>query len=143
MAAEEQNKEICRRFLEEGVNKGNQAVAEELVGPDFVDHNPLPGLPPNRDGFKQSFVIFHSVFPDMKYTIEDMIAERDKVVVRWIATGTQKGELFGVPPTGKHITTVGIDIFRLADGKLMELWLSWDQLGMMQQLGIIPPMGQK
>jgi steroid delta-isomerase-like uncharacterized protein len=143
MAAAEQNKVICRRFLEEVVNKGNQAVADELIGTDFIDHNPLPGLPSNRDGFKQSFIIFRSVFPNMKYTIEDMIAEGDRVVVRWIATGTQKGELFGVPPTGKYISVVGIDIFRLANGKLVELWLSWDQLGMMQQLGIIPPMGQK
>jgi steroid delta-isomerase-like uncharacterized protein len=143
MAVAEQNKVICRRFLEEVVNEGNQAVADELVGPDFVDHNPLPGLPPNRDGFKQSFIIFRSVFPDLKYTIEDMIAEGDKVVIRWIATGTQKGELFGIPPTGKHITVAGVDIFRLANGKLVELWLSWDQLGMMQQIGVIPPPGQK
>ncbi len=140
--SEEKNKAIARRFLEEVVNKGNQAVADELVSTNFVDHNPLPGLPPTSEGFKQSFVIFRKAFPDLKYLIEDMAAEGDKVAIRWTAKGTHKSELFGIPPTNKQITVTGIDFFRIADGKLLELWLSWDQLGMMQQLGIIPPTGE-
>lgn len=135
-----QNKDIVRRFLEEVVNKGNQSLADELIASDFVDHNPLPGLPPNKDGFKQSFVIFHDTFPDMHYEIDDIIAEEDKVVVRWTATGTQKGELMGIPPTGRSISVTGMDIFRIVNNQLAELWLSWDQLGMMQQLGAVPAM---
>ena len=133
-----ENKSIATRFLEEVINKGNQSLADELVASDFIDHNPLPGLSPDRDGFKQSFVIFHSTFPDMHYAIEDLIAEDDKVVVRWRATGTQKGELMGIPPTGKSIAVTGVDVFRISNGKIAELWLNWDQLGMMQQLGAIP-----
>lgn len=134
----EANKAIARRFLEEVVNKGNQAVADELVAVDFVDHNPLPGLPPGREGFKLSFVAFRGAFPDMNYAIEDVVAEGDRVVVRRRATGTHRGELMGIPPTGKHIVVAGVDIFRVKEGKLAELWLSWDQLGMMQQLGVVP-----
>jgi len=126
----EANKAIARRFLEEVVNKGNQTVADELIAADFVDHNPLPGLPPGREGFKLSFVAFRVAVPDMKYIVEDVVAEGDKVVVRWKATGT--------PPTGKHITVTGVDIFRVKGNKLVELWLSWDQLGMMQRLGVVP-----
>jgi steroid delta-isomerase-like uncharacterized protein len=135
------NKNTVRRFLDEMFNKGRYTTADELLSVDFVDHSPLQGLPPNRDGFKQSFVIFRNVFPDMLYAIEDIVAEGDMVVVRWSATGTQKGELMGLPPTGKHIAITGIDIFRLANGKLVEMWLSWDQLGMLQQLGAIPKPG--
>ena len=132
------NKKTVRRFLEEVINLGNQRLADELLAENFVDHNPLPGLPPNREGFKQSFVIFRNTFPDMHYTIEDIIAEEDKVVIRWTATGTQRGELMGIPPTGKNISVTGMDIFRITDGNLAELWLAWDQLGMMQQLGAMP-----
>ena len=104
----DQNKAIARRFLEEVVNKGNLAVADRLVVPDFVDHNPLPGLEAGAEGFKQSFVVFRAAFPDLKYTIEDIIAEGDKVVVRWTAKGTHKGELLGMPATGKHVAITGV-----------------------------------
>jgi len=134
----EANKDIAGRFLEEVVNKGNQAVADELVAADSIDHNPLPGLPPGREGFRLSFITFHAAFPDMNYAIEDVVAEGDKVVVRWKATGTHRGELMGILPTGKHIAVTGVDIFRVEEGRLAELWLSWDQLRMMQQLGIVP-----
>jgi steroid delta-isomerase-like uncharacterized protein len=137
----EENKAIVRRFLEEVVNKGNQTVADELVASDFIDHNPLPGLSPTNEGFKQSFVIFRTAVPDLRYAIDDLIAEGDKVAVRWTATGTNKGEMFGMPATGRQVTVAGVDVFRLARGRLVELWLSWDQLGMMQQLGIIPTLG--
>jgi predicted ester cyclase len=77
----------------------------------------------------------------LRYAIDDLIAEGGKVAVRWTATGTNKGELLGMPATGRQVTVGGVDIFRLAKGRLVELWLSWDQLGMMQQLGIIPTLG--
>ena len=133
------NKALVRRLLEESFNSGNSAVADELVAADFVDHNPLPGLPPTAEGFKQSFAVIRAAMPDMTYTIEDVIAEGDKVVVRWTTSGTNTGEMLGMPATGKKATVTGIDIFRVQDGKLAEFWLSWDQLGMLQQLGMIPP----
>lgn len=134
----EENKAIVRRLLEEGLVKGDQAVADELLTGDFTDHNPLPGLPPNRDGFKQSFIVFRSAFPDFEYKIEDIIAEGDKVVARFCAAGTHRGEMAGIPPTGNRVSVTGIDIFRIAGGKIAEFWLSWDQLGLMQQLGVVP-----
>lgn len=139
----EPNKEIIRRLLEEGLAHGNKAVAEELLANDFVDHNPLPGLSPDRDGFIQSFALFRSAFPDFRYTIEDMVAEGDKVVVRFAAHGTHRGEMAGIPPTGKPVSVTGIDLFRLVSGKVAEFWLSWDQLGMMYQLGVIPLPGKQ
>jgi steroid delta-isomerase-like uncharacterized protein len=129
------NKKIISHLLEEGLAQGKQAVAEKLLARDFVDHNPLPGLTPDREGFKQSFAVFRSAFPDFTYTIKDMVAEGDRVVVRFTANGTHRGEMAGIPPTGKQISVTGMDLFRLAGGKVAEFWLSWDQLGLMQQLG--------
>jgi steroid delta-isomerase-like uncharacterized protein len=138
-----ENKKIIRHLLEEGLAQGKQAVAEELLARDFVDHNPLPGLPPDREGFKQSFAVFRSAFPDFTYTIDDMVAEGDRVMVRFTARGTQRGEMVGIPPTGNQVSVTGIDLFRLAGGKVAEFWLSWDQLGLMQQLGVIPFPGKQ
>lgn len=132
------NKQIIRRLLEEGLAQGKQTIAEELLARDFVDHNPLPGLSPDREGFKQSFAVFRSAFPDFTYTIKDMVAEGSRVVVRFTANGTHRGELMGIPPTGKQVSVTGMDLFRLAGGKVAEFWLSWDQLGLMQQIGVIP-----
>ena len=133
---EEQNKAIVRRLLEEVINKGNHELAESLIANDFVDHNPLPGLPPTKKGFKQSFIIFREAFPDLEYTIEDIIAEDDIVAVRWTASGTNTGELMRMPPSNQQVRVSGIDIFRVVDEQLIELWLSWDQMGMMMQLGM-------
>jgi steroid delta-isomerase-like uncharacterized protein len=138
----EKNKDVVRHLLEEVINRGNEELADELIANDFVDNNPLPGLPPTKEGFKQSFVIFRSACPDLKYAINDMIAEGDKVAVRWTAKGTHRGELLGMPPTGKGVAVTGIDIFRIANDQIVELWLSWDQMGMLQQLGAIPAPGQ-
>jgi len=132
------NKNVARRFLEEVMNRGNRAVGDHLVAPDFVDHSPMPGFSPDAMGFKKGLAMVRTAMPDMKYTIEDVIAEGDKVVVRWRASGTHKGEMFGIPPTSKSIVVTGIDIFRVSNGKLVEFWLNWDQLGMLQQLGVIP-----
>jgi steroid delta-isomerase-like uncharacterized protein len=133
------NKNVVSRFLEEVMNKGNQAVGDQLVATGFVDHSPMPGFSPDATGFKKGLAAVRAAIPDMKYTIEDIIAEGDKVVARWRASGTHKGEMFGIPPTGKSTTVTGMDIFRVANGKLVEFWLNWDQLGMLQQLGAIPP----
>ena len=109
----EDNKALVRRLLEEGFNEGNLAVADQVLADDFLDHNPLPGLPPTAEGFKQSF----AAMPDMQYTIEDLLADDDRVVVRWTATGTHTGEMFGMPVAGKWATVTGMDLFRVQAGK--------------------------
>jgi steroid delta-isomerase-like uncharacterized protein len=138
----EENKTIARRLFEEVMNKGNQAVADELVAAEFVNHDPGPVEQPNREGFKQFFVESHATFPDLRYTIEDIVAEGDKVVVRWTLKGTHKGQWGPVAPTGKQFTTTGVYIFRIANGKLAELWLKWDLWSMAGQLGLLPQPGQ-
>ena len=137
--SEKQNKAIVRRFVEEVFNRGNMSVADELMAPDFVEHEELPlGIPRDLEGVKQMTTMMRSAFPDFKATIEDIIAEGNKVVIRMTCSGTQKGEFMGIAPTGKSVSIGVIDIIRIADGKLVEHWGQMDSMGMMQQLGAIP-----
>ncbi len=138
----EENKAIELRFHEEVVNKGNLAIIDELVAANFVQHDAPPGLSADREGMKQFFAMAHSAFPDFHSTLEDMFAEGDKVVQRFTARGTHKGEWMGIAPTGKQITISGIAIHRITDGKIVEGWTSMDMLGALQQLGVVPPPGQ-
>ncbi len=141
----EENKALALRFVEEGINsRGNLAVIDDLFASDFVDRNPLPGLPsllPGLAGFKQLVVIFRAAFPDLHYTVEDMIAEGDKVVFRYTARGTNEGELLGMPPTGERMTMTGIDIFRITGGRIVEWWHTDDYLDLLQQFGMLPSLG--
>jgi len=134
----EQNKTLLSRLIKEVFNRGNVSVVDELLAPDFVEHEELPpGIPPGREAVKQLSTIFRSAFPDFKATIDDMIAEGDKVVARQTWSGTQKGEFMGVPPTGKRVSFGVIDIVRIAGGKVVEHWGQMDGMGMMKQLGAI------
>jgi steroid delta-isomerase-like uncharacterized protein len=138
----EQNKARFGQFMEEVFNRGNINVADDLVAPDFVDHEELPpGVPAGREGVKQMTTMFRSAFPDFKVTIDDMIADGDKVVVRSTWSGTQKGEFMGIPPTGKPVSFGVIDIVRFAGDKVVEHWGQMDSMRMMQQLGVIPGEG--
>jgi predicted ester cyclase len=141
----EQNKTLYRRFVEEVVNKGNLALVDELAAPDFVDHTPLPGLTPDREGYKQSFAMFRAAFPDFHATIEDLVAEGDVVAGRVVTTGTHSGPLQTpegpVPPTGKAVRLAGMNMVRVVNGKAVETWAQLDVLGMMQQLGLAPAAG--
>ena len=135
----EQNKALVRQMVEEIFNRGNISLADEFMASDFVEHEELPpGIPRGREGVKQLTMIMRSAFPDFKATIQDMIAEDDKVVIRMTWTGTQKGEFMGIPPTGKSVSFGVIDIIRAAGGKFVEHWGQMDSMGMMQQLGAIP-----
>jgi steroid delta-isomerase-like uncharacterized protein len=138
----EENKAIVRRLLDEVINKGNLDVVDELVARDYVYS--APGSPEMRgpEGFKQLISMYRSAFPDMQMTEDDMIGEGDKVVSRWTATGTHRGELMGIPPTGKRATVTGIIISRIAGGKVVEDHEVLDSMGMMQQLGVIPAPAQ-
>ena len=138
----EQNKALNRRFYE-ACNDNNLDAFDELMAADAVDHDLPPGLPPGRDGVKAFLGMFLSAFPDLTFTIEDQIAEGDRVVTRWTATGTHNGELMGIPATGKQVTVTGLDINRFSGGKSVEHWGQFDQMGMMQQLGVIPMPGEE
>ena len=139
----EQNKTLARRFIEEIWNQKNLAVAKELMAATYVFHTPgsPPGLSPGQEGFQQFASAFFTAFPDVHTSIEDQIAEGDKVVTRWTSRGTNTGSLFGMPATGKSATITGITIDRIAEGKIVESWDELDQLGMLQQLGVIPARG--
>src|SRR6266446_5250360 len=128
----EENKAKVRRVYEEALNQGNMAVVDELVSPNYVGHD--PGFPqPVRgpEGLKQYVMVFRTAVPDTTVTI----------AVRHTYRGTHKGDLMGIPPTGKQITVTGIVIHRIADGKFVESWVNADNLGLMQQLGVVPTMG--
>ncbi len=138
----EENKTIERRFTEELFNKGNLDAVDELVASNYVDHCALPGIAPDREGLKQFVAMSRTALPDFHSTIEDMIAEGDKVMTRFTVRGTQQGEFMGIAPTGRQVTVTGIAIHRISGGKIVENWLSMDMLGMLQQLGVVPPLGQ-
>jgi len=138
----EENRSLTRRFYEEVWNKGNLDAVADLLTSDFVDHAAPPGFPQGLEGAKQVFMMYRGAFPDFRLTVEDVIAEGDKVVARWVTQGTHQGELMGIPPTGKRATVTGIDVFRFAGGKIAEHWAQFDMLGMLQQLGVIPAPGQ-
>ena len=131
----EANKALMRRFIEEVWNKGNLDVADELFHPDHVSPS-APALPPGPEGTKMIATAFRNAFPDYHMTIEQMAAEDDRVAARFLQSGTHKGELWGIPPTGKFAKFSEIGILRIADGKIVESWYDVDMLGMMGQLGV-------
>ena len=137
----EENKAILLRFLDEVIGAKNMEAAGKYVADDFVDHGAPPGTPPGLEGLKQLLTMFINAFPDFSYTSEELIAEGDKVVSRGTTSGTHKGEFMGIAPTGKQFQISEIHIARMAGGKMVEHWEASDQLGMMQQLGVIPPPG--
>ena len=139
----EQNKAVFRQIVEEIFNQGNISLFDELVAPDFIEHEELPpGIPVGREGAKVLFTQLRSAFPDFNAEIEDLIAEGDRVVVRMKWTGTHEGEFMGIPPTGRSISIEVIDIVRFEGGKFVEHWGIMDNMGMMQQLGVVPESAQ-
>lgn len=140
MSAEE-NKALMRRYYVEVWQEGNRASAEELVAPDFVDHMPGPDQPPGRAGHDATLRMVRTAFPDAQFTIDDLLADGDKVVGRWTMRATHKGELMGIPPTGKPVEMSGIDIGRWEGGQLVEVWHMEDIMGLMMQLGVVPGFG--
>jgi predicted ester cyclase len=136
----DENKALVRRWFAE-IDKGNEQIVDELVAIDYIDHNPpLPDMAPGREGVKQANALLRAAFPDARHTIEDQIAEGDKVVTRITARATFQGEILGIPPNGKLITVEGISIHRIAGGQFVEHWAVGDNLSLYQQLGAIPPL---
>jgi len=135
----EDNKAHVRRGFE-AVNQKNLAVFDELLTPDVVFHSAsttMQGL----EAYKQVLSVYVTAFPDLQFTIEDVIAEGDTVVVRYTTRGTHQGNFRGIPPTGKQVSGTGMFIDRLVNGKAVEQWINGDDLGLLQQLGVIPSMG--
>ena len=140
MSAKE-NKALVRRFVDEVQSQGNIDAIYEFCSPEFVNHSAPPGLPPDREGIKVVTAMFRGAFPDSYFTVEDMIAEGDKVTTRKTFYGTHEGEFMGIPPTGRRVSMGLIDIVRISEGRVVEHWSVGDNLGMMQQLGVIPQPG--
>jgi predicted ester cyclase len=135
-------KKSAHRLVVDGINKGDLSVIDEVLAPNYVEHALPPGMPPTRDGFKMFITAFRQAFPDFSYTIEDELADGDKVVHRLTGKGTMKGDFQGMKASGKTATWQEMHIGRLdASGKLVEHWATVDQLGMLAQLGFGPQGG--
>ena len=136
--AVEDNKDIVRRFFDELMNKGNTAQVDEFLAPEFVNHFGGMGAA-DRETFRRLLPLYPAAFPDVHITIEDLVAEDDKVSARFTLRGTNQGAFMGMPPTGRQVTMSGMALFRLAGGKIVEEYVNEDTLGMMQQLTGPPP----
>ncbi len=135
----EENKAVARRWFEDLFNAGNLEVANEIIAPDHVNHDPtLPDIPTGPEGQKQVVNLYRGAFTNAHISVEDQLAEGDRVVTRWMGSGTHQGEFMGVAPSGNQVRVTGITINRVSGGKIAESWTNYDALGMMQQIGAIP-----
>jgi len=132
-----ETQKMIERIPLEIINNDKFELIDELYATDYVEHTPTPGVAPTREGFKQSAIALKKAFPDLRYTIEDVIESGDKIVHRLTASGTMKADFLGMPATGKQATWTEIHIGRVANGRLTEHWGLVDQLGMLVQLGVI------
>jgi predicted ester cyclase len=132
----QENEAIVRRTWEELFNKGNLAAADELIAANFMNHA-APGAPPGPASFKQLVTFYRSAFPDAQFTIEDILADGDKVVMRNTFSGTHRGPFMGIAPTGRRVSQEQIHIVRVASGQVVEHWAVRDDLSLLQQLGIV------
>lgn len=136
----QENKAIVHRFFQGAWNDFDLSLADQYIAPDSIDHSPLPGHPPTGpESFKAIINMFHNGLSNLHMNTDDEIAEGDRVVHRWTLRGTNTGELFGVPPTSKEIVMTGTTVVRVVDGKIVERWTNLDELGLLRQLGVIPP----
>jgi len=134
----ESNKTRMRMFYDDIMNKKKLDVLNDYIDAGFVEHETAPGFTPDRDGTKKFFTMWFAAFPDLKVTVNQILAEGDLVATAVTFTGTQKGEFMGAPASGKVMTITGLDIVRIKDGKATEHWGASDHLTMMQQLGMMP-----
>jgi len=137
------NKNVVRRLFEEVWNKGNLPVADQLFASTYRHHDPSTldfGQGPESE--KSRVNLYRTAFPDLRLTVEDLISEGETVMARWSCRGTHKGDLSGIAPTGKQFTISGISIARFISGKMVEGWVNWDALGLMQQLGVVPELAK-
>jgi len=139
----ETNKTVVRRLFEEVWNKGNLPVTDELFASNYAHHDSsTPDVGRGPESEKKRATLYRTAFPDLRLTIDDIIAEGETVMARWSCRGTHKGDLSGIAPTGKQFTISGISVARFTNGKMVEGWVNWDALGLMQQLGVVSELGK-
>lgn len=119
------NKDLIRRVFEEIIPAGDPTAMRALMAPDFLDHDPLPGQPAGAAGGEYVVSTMHTAQPDLRFAIHDLVAEGDRVVIRWTLHGTNTGPMLGRPPSGQPVDFAAIVIFRIADGKIAERWAGW------------------
>ena len=135
-------KETVRRWVVDGFSTGDPALADEIIDPGFTYHHPgFPEMPTGPEGYRQTVALYRGACPDLTITLEDMVAEGDKVVARWTASGTNTGEMMGMPATGNAFEATGMNLFHMNGDKVAEAWTNFDDLGFMQQLGLVPTPG--
>jgi steroid delta-isomerase-like uncharacterized protein len=133
----EQNKQIARRFLA-AFAAADKSTLEQIVAPDLLDHNPPPGQKPGREGLIEAVTQYRTAFPDMKLTIESLMADDELVAVTGKVVGTNQGSLMGLPATGKKVSFAYMDMYRIVNDRVVDVWHVEDIAGMMQQLGVAP-----
>jgi steroid delta-isomerase-like uncharacterized protein len=133
------NPSLIRQIFEEAFNQGNLVVVGELLSPEHIAHTAFGGTPNGPQGLKWLIVMFRTAFPDLHCTVEDEIREGDRIAAYWTMRGTHKGPFLGNPPTGRPVVAQGIIFARTSNGQMVEDWTLIDQLGILQQLGLVPP----
>lgn len=132
-----QNKNIVTSFIDALFTKGDLGAVDEYLAGDYVDHDPPMGFPGGREGMRAAAAAFRAAFPDWHSDIGFYVEEGDLVVENFTASGTQQGEIFGVPPSGRTVSLPGINIWRVRDGRIVERWGRLDELGLLRQLGLV------
>jgi len=134
---------LARRFFEEAFNEGRLEVLDSVVSDDYRAHDPQDPFPDLRGPAAARALVQHyrAAFPDVRFTIEDVVDQRDRVAIRWTATGTHRGQLNGLAPTDRTVTVSGMTLQRFAGGRVTEAWTNWDTLGLLQQIGAAPAPG--
>jgi steroid delta-isomerase-like uncharacterized protein len=130
---------LIYRIFDQAFNQGNLSVVDELLSPDHLAHNTFGGAPNGPGGLKWLIAMFHSAFPDLHCSVEDEIREGNRFAAHWMMRGTHKGSFLGNPPTGRPVDVQGIIFARTENSRIAEDWILIDQLGILQQLGVIPP----
>ncbi|WP_152421996.1 ester cyclase [Natrialba chahannaoensis] len=137
------NKTLVRRDPEEIWSAGNLDTISEVFAEEFVLHDPAaPDEPRDRDDYRAYVETYREVFPDVTYEVDSLVAESEFVSLRYTAHGTHKGEFFGIKPTGTEVSVTGMELYRVENGAMVELWTSYDVLGLFQQLGVVPPVDE-
>ena len=133
------NKHLVEAFIQELFSTGDLAAVDRYLDPAFVNHDPpFPGAPQGPEGMRQAAALFRRAMPDWHSDVDQLVAEGDTVVERFHATGTHRGELMGVPPTGRTLVLAGINVFRVEGDRIVERWGRLDELGLLRQLGLVP-----
>jgi steroid delta-isomerase-like uncharacterized protein len=134
----EENKALARRVVEEVWNRGNVGVVDETFAADYTENNPRPGQEPGIDGYKGGVTMMRTAFPDLHLDLQEIIAEGDRVAIRYTLHGTHDGELMGLPPSGNSVSSDGMVFARIGDGRVVERWGVQDMFALLQQIGALP-----